>query len=361
MTQPATGTTWDSGGFNDVDNRFLDRGGKIAVLVRDNRGAATNISPRAANGDVAWSPFAQDGTWRNDLMAWRRVNGIWTKVATPNLGFHLVGAFKEGDGPKRSAKIDIDDYKIEQENWPFDSDIIGEDEPFSFTGVETLKDWVERLHNNLRLNDPDTGETVCSAPGSANYVLSKPTSTDPIDRQVLLMRDRRIGGRSRRVCTGFSLGTLNNIGDSSMGKRDADAPELTFKPLPDPFFMDVVDGEFRPVLRARWIAGEAWSAMGAPAVPVVSKFIVDLGGATGGDFLLTFKGETTTPIAAGASAPTAVALKNSLIALDDGYKAADWTVTGANGGPFEVTTPGGPLTGNGAGLTGGTGLEITPA
>lgn len=254
MAQPATGTTWDVGGFNDVDNRFLDRGGKIAVLVRDNRGVATNISPVDEEDDVLWSPFAVDGQWRDDLFAWRRINGVWTKVATPNEGFHLVGAFKEGDGPKKSASIDSDDYMIEQSNDPFDTDIVKEDEPFSFTGVETLKDLMQRLRNNLPINDPITGETLCAAPGS-NFRSSKPVGADPVDRQVLLLRNRKVGGQTRRICTGYGLGKLTDIGDSQMGKRDADAPELTFKPLPDPVLMDLVDGEYRAVTRVFWVNG----------------------------------------------------------------------------------------------------------
>jgi hypothetical protein len=50
----------------------------------------------------------------------------------------------------------------------------------------------------------------------------------------------------------------------------------------------------------------------------------------------------------------ASAVKTALVALDDGYDASDWTVTGSNGGPYTVTSPGGVLTGSGAGLTGGT-------
>lgn len=353
MAQPATGTTWDAGGFNDVDSRFLDRGGKIAVLVRDDRGVDTDISPRDENGAVKWSAFAADDSWRKDLFAWRRVNGVWTKVATPNDGWHLVGAFKEGDGPKKSASIDSDDYMIEQSNRPFDTDIVKEDEPFSFTGVETLKDLMHRVRNNLRINDPVTGESLCAAPGS-DFVASKPVSTDPVDRQVLLLRDRRVAGNSRKICWSYALGKLSDVGDSTMGKRDADAPELTFKPLQSPYFMDLVDGEYRPIVISFEVRG-----MGATAQ--ARDFTVDLGGSTGGTFKLTHKGQTTADITAGASVPTASGLKSALVALDDGYLAADWTVTGSAGGPFTVTTPAGALTGDGANLTGGTGLVISPA
>lgn len=45
MAIPATGTTWKAAGLGEVDNRFYSRGGLAAILIRDNRGAATNISP----------------------------------------------------------------------------------------------------------------------------------------------------------------------------------------------------------------------------------------------------------------------------------------------------------------------------
>ena len=46
--QPGTGTTWDAGGYNDIDSRLVERGGLQAVLVRDYRGADTDIIVAAA-------------------------------------------------------------------------------------------------------------------------------------------------------------------------------------------------------------------------------------------------------------------------------------------------------------------------
>nr|WP_253872968.1 hypothetical protein [Mycobacterium gordonae] len=44
--------------------------------------------------------------------------------------------------------------------------------------------------------------------------------------------------------------------------------ELTYEPLPDGFFMGMVDGEYRPILKATWVAGEGWAALGG--VPTIS-------------------------------------------------------------------------------------------
>lgn len=94
-----------------------------------------------------------------------------------------------------------------------------------------------------------------------------------------------------------------------------------------------------------------------PLVPSGAQvFNVSFGGATGGSATLTWNGQTTGNIAFNAAAS---AVKSALVALDDGYKAADFTVTGS-AGEYVITVPGGTVTGDGTGLTGGT-LTITAA
>lgn len=344
MTQPATGTTWKAGGFNDVDNRFLERGSLIAALVRDARGSATDISPHNPNGTVRWSPFAQDGKLRGDLFAFKRVNGVWTPNPETNEGFHLFGAFHEDDGPTTKPKIDTDDYMIEQSNWPFDVIMTKQDEPFSIMGAETAKPFLRRLRNNLPLSDAD-GNLLAETPGAANTGFGQLVEADQIDRQVLLLREFRKGGKVLQTVKGYALVKLVDIGDAKMAKKDAESAELTFKPLPDSYFMAMQDGEYVPVVKYEWFGGTLF-ADGTP-----STFTVTLGAPSAGTFTLTFGGNTTDTIAYNAAA---TAVKSALVALDDGYKTSDWTVTGSNGGPYTVTTPGGALTGSGAGLTGGT-------
>lgn len=81
------------------------------------------------------------------------------------------------------------------------------------------------------------------------------------------------------------------------------------------------------------------------------------GAPTGGTFTLSYLGQTTAAIAYNA---TAAAVKAALVALDDGYGASDFVVSGTAGGPYAVTTPTpGTLSGSGAGLTGGTSPDVT--
>ncbi|MEB3021312.1 hypothetical protein [[Mycobacterium] crassicus] len=303
MTRPSTGTTWKAGGFNDVDPRFLERGGLIAALIRDARGADTDLSPHNPDGSVKFSPFAADGQLRDDLFAFKREGGFWIPNPDPNESFHLVGAFKEGDGPKKSSNIDTDDYMIEQDNFPFDSDITKEDEPFSFTGVETAKPLLRRLRNNLPLSLAD-GTLLVETPGGKDAGWGKPIGADPVERQVLLLRARRKGGKTLYTCTGYALSKLNKIGDAQMGKKDADAAELTFKPLPDGIFMAMVDGEYVPVIKYDWIGGDAWVALGG--VPVFGGAAPVAAATTSGKATLAFDTPTggQTPYSYGGDVST---------------------------------------------------------
>lgn len=266
MSQPTTGTTWDAAGLGTIDNRFLERGKLVGALIRDARGSATDISPHNSDGSVRWSPFAQDGKWRDDLFAFKRVNGFWVTNTDTNEGFHLVGAFKEGDGPSQKPKIDNDKFAIVQSNHPFDVDIVSEELPFSFTGVETAKPLMRRLRNNLPLNGPN-GEVLVEDPGFSNAGWAKPLDADNVDRQVLLVREKSVSGQKIRTVEGYALAKLTDMGESKKDKKDSEAAELTYEPLPDGYFMAMVDGEYRPIIKYIWVAGEGWTSLGG--VPIL--------------------------------------------------------------------------------------------
>jgi hypothetical protein len=345
MSLPSTGTTWDDAGFNDLDPRFLERGKLRQVLVRDARGAETDISPHDSVGAVKWSPFAQDGKWRDDLLAWKRENGVWVANSDTNEGWHAVGAFKDGDGPTSKPNIKNDDFMILQSNFPFDSDVIEEGEAFSLTPVETAKPLVRRLRYNLRLNDPTTGDSVVENPGYEDAGWGRTLSGDNIERQFLVVSQFKKGGLPVYKVDGYALAKLEDIGNSKQDKKDSEAAELSYVPLPDGYFMAYQDGVYQPVLRYTWVGGEGWADLfNSP----VKQFTVTLGTQASGTFTLTYGGLTTATIAYGASASS---VKSALVALDDGYTSSDWTVTGSSGGPFTVTVPGlTALTGSGASL-----------
>jgi hypothetical protein len=272
MAIPSTGTTWRAGGFNDVDSRFNARGGLAAILIRNNRGAATNISPWTAGSPptVGWSPFAEDGTPRDDLFAVIRVDGEWITNPDANEGFWLIGALTEDGGPERAPNINEDNQMILQSNFPFDTDLTEEGLVINFTGVETLKPLMKRLRMNQPLSD-SSGNPIVEDPGTENFSIGKPIDVESQEWQIILIFARRKGGRYLYSAEGYSLCKLTNIGNFRRSKTDPDAGELGYTVLPDPYFVskdpaNPDSDELVPVLYVEWVAGEGWTAIGG--VPV---------------------------------------------------------------------------------------------
>jgi hypothetical protein len=286
-TIPTTGTDWITGGFATVDNRFYTRGPLAAVLIRDNLGESTNISPYQAGTPPTafWSPLAQDGNLRSDLFAQIRVDGQWQLNTDTNEGFYLIGALAETGGPDRKPAIKHDDAMILQSNFPFDTDLTGEGITIQFTGVETYKPLMKRLRMNLPLVDPDNNPIV-ELPGESNWVLSKPVDADSIDRQVLLVFGRKHYGQYIYNVEGYSLCKLTDIGNFKHDKTDPDSASLTFTVLPDPYMVDIdptdpSSDELVPVLFSEWMGGAAWTGLsGAPAFPGLAPVALTTGTTT---------------------------------------------------------------------------------
>ncbi|ACI06227.1 major tail protein [Mycobacterium phage Brujita] len=260
MTQPLTGTTPAAGGYLNVDNRLQGghRTGLIAVLFRDARGAATNISPHLPNGSVNWSPLAQDGQLRDDLFAQKLENGFWVPNPDPNEGWYLAGAFGEGNGPSQRPSIDTDDQMIEQSNWPFESDMTKQDEPFSFQALQNLQPAIQRLLNNLPLSDA-LGNSLVELPGEPDAGWSQIVDAEKIGRQFLLYGIRKKNGQYLYEVDAYDYATLTNKDERRLGKRGT-AASLTFKPEPSNYFMAMVDGEYKPIIKHTFVGGPAWEA-----------------------------------------------------------------------------------------------------
>lgn len=264
MTQPLTGSSWAGAGLNDIDPRLLERGGLQAVIVRDYRGADTDISPFEDDGvTVNFSPFAQDGTIRDDLLAARLVNGVWTVNPNPNEGFVYVGANAEDGGPERNPNTTSDDLFVLQSKFPYDSDITEKGKTISFTMVDTLKPLVHALENDLPINDPDTGALALKALGAANYFVGSRLDTKTVDRQILMFFAKDVEGLPLYRVEAVPRCRLDNQDAKNRTKTDPDAVTLDFKVLPDTYFV-IPDpdgsGKLVPGFDGVWIGGPAWDA-----------------------------------------------------------------------------------------------------
>jgi len=273
MAIPTTGVSWKDGGYDVVDNRFYSRGPFCSVLIRDNRGKDTDISPLAAGTPptVNWSPFATDGKLRDDLLAYIRVDGQWQVNSATNEGWWLLGAIEERGGPDRKANIRHDDAMILQSNFPFDTDLTQEGITIQTTPVEVFKPLLLRLRMNLPLSLGD-GTSIVEDVGEAKFNISKPVDADSIDRQILLLFNKKKTGKNLYSAEVYPLCKLTDIGNVKRSKTDADAPSLTWTVLPDPFHVntdaaDPASGDLIQALYTFWIGGDAWDDLAAPTGP----------------------------------------------------------------------------------------------
>ncbi|ANN98202.1 hypothetical protein [Mycobacteroides abscessus] len=263
MTQPETGADWSAGGFNDTDNRFAIRGPLVGVLVRDYRGAATDISPHVFN------PLAKDGKLRADLFAQRKVGGNWINSTEGNEGWLFIGANTKKGGPEREPKVDVSPLEILQSYYPIEKDITKIEKTVKFTPIETLKPVIKRLRNNLPLQDED-GNLLVEDAGQEDYFVGTPLEADFVPRQLLLVRARQRAGGKLFTIEPIPLCKLTSIGAAKMDMEDADAAELEFSLEPDPFFL-IPDPRnpsvLIPGLDGEWVGGKGWTTIGG--VPVV--------------------------------------------------------------------------------------------
>lgn len=262
MAQPATGTTWDVGGFNSIDNRLVERGGLQAVLIRDYRGADTDISPFASNAStVAFSPLAQNGELRDDLFARTLVDGVWTNNETANEGWFYLGAQAENGGLERNPNTRSDNLMVLQSNFPFDTSIISRAKTIKFTLVSSVDPVVHALENDLPLQD-ENGETIVGLPGDANYFAGSRASTATVDRQILGFFAKESAGKTLYTIEAYPLCKFDAQGRKRRSKTDPDNAELTYTVLPDPFFM-IPDptgaSQLVPGVDGRWVGGDFWA------------------------------------------------------------------------------------------------------
>lgn len=266
MAQEPTGATWAGAGLADIDPRLSERGPLQGVIIRDYRGAATDISPFENDGStVKFSPLAADGKLHPNLLGARLVNGVWSVNPNPNLGFIFLGANTEDGGPERNANVENDDLYVLQAHYTYDSAVIRKGKTVAFTLVESLRPAVHALEYECPLNDPDTGELIVGDLGDPNYFVGSQLDPTQVDRQILLFFAKQTDAGPIYRIEPLPRVRLDDQGAKRRTKTDPDAVELTFQLLPDPYFTipardgaGVVAG-----FDGMWVGGSGWEALSA--------------------------------------------------------------------------------------------------
>ena len=107
-------------------------------------------------------------------------------------------------------------------------------------------------------------DTSPSCRSDTNYGVGSKADTDSVERQLLLFFAKRKAGKFLYRVEGYPLVKFDNQARKRRSKTDPDSAELTYKVLPDPFFMiPDPDGttDLVPGVDYVWYDGGAWRDM----------------------------------------------------------------------------------------------------
>ena len=249
LTVPSTGAPWSTSYLGSLRTNRVRRGGRVAVLVRDYFGPTTNISP------TVFSPFAQDGQIRLDLLAAipDPANvGQWIKNTATNQGWYLIG-WLDPKGVDHTPDMSVDKLDGLQSNETLRSDIQKEGGSVSFTALESTG-LTDALEFNLPLSSVVDD-------GSSNYFVGKLADAALIERQLLVIRADATAGGAEYTAIPHPRVAVDKVNKRVWDKKTADALDITFDDLLDPYFVDSLG---RPLAagRAVWRSGAGWLAAG---------------------------------------------------------------------------------------------------
>jgi hypothetical protein len=263
MAQPSVGTTLSAGGFLDIHRPFVERGGAQAVLIRDNRGAATDMSPFNQNGTVKWSPFALDGQLRPDMFIRKRVNGKFEYVDDANEGWWHIGANTDDGGAEREPDISSDDLMVLQSKYPIDSETTEKSYTVRFVAIQSADPLIHQLESELPLCD-NAGDPLVPLPGEPDYFNGPTLDLEATaEYQIGLIYGRRTSGGFIYRFEGYPAAKLDDQASKQRSKTDADTADLKYKVLPNEYFMrpdPMGSGALVPGYFGVWFGGPGWDA-----------------------------------------------------------------------------------------------------
>lgn len=214
MALQSTGSEWNAV-YGSTWNPLGIRKGLITnVLIRDYAGAATNLKDSAVglNDDGFFTPYAQDGLYRSDLLDPSFSGGQ----------FYDVGALKD-DGVKLTPDVSVEGVKVAQARRAQRWDITDENDEVMFTCRES-----NPVVDALRFDLPLAGLLDAGAPG---YTVSKPSESDLIERQIIALAE----DGNNRFAYVFPRVSRKKVGSTQLNRKDPDDLELTYGALICPF------------------------------------------------------------------------------------------------------------------------------
>lgn len=214
MTLQSTGVEW-AAAYGDAWNALNIRKGLITnVLIRDYGGSTTNLKASAAglNSAGLFTPYAQDGKYRSDLLASNFAGGR----------FYDVGALKD-DGVKLTPDVSVEAVKIAQARRAQRYDITDENDEIMFTCREA-----NPVVDALRFDKPLSSLGTLGATG---YTLAKDSESDLIERQIIALAE---DGENRFAYI-FPRVARKKVGATQLNRKDPDDLELTYGALICPY------------------------------------------------------------------------------------------------------------------------------
>lgn len=214
MTLQSTGVEW-AAAYGDAWNALRIRKGLITnILIRDYGGSTTNLksSSVGVNGAGWFTPYAQDGKYRNDLLSSNFPGGRW----------YDVGSLKD-DGIKLTPDVSVEAVKIAQARRAQRYDISDENDEIMFTCREG-----NPVVDALRFDKPLSN---LGTEGASGYTVVKDSESDLIERQIVALAE---DGENRFAYV-FPRVSRKKVGATQLNRKDPDDLELTYGALICPF------------------------------------------------------------------------------------------------------------------------------
>lgn len=240
MTLPATGGTWSQQlepSLQPLAVRYWQTTDVLIADYFDTNGVPNNWADPACGlgSDGLFTPFAEDGSIRGDLLA--------TGTVTPNQGLFHLGELKE-DTTAITPDQTVQETPTAQSVRTVRDVLTKLDDKIDFTPLEASD-----LVNRLRYELPLAGWTPKD--GMAGYQVSRGVTDFLQERRVVIFG---VDGDGQLLAEVFPRLVTNKKGKTELQRKNPQSLALTYSALPDPM-----------TGKTMWLcrSGVAWEALAA--------------------------------------------------------------------------------------------------